>query len=1049
MTAIIKFVPQIPTKYIDTCDNIFNFDTINKSLIAFFSGRDTPIMINDISTIEKLAKNLYPFYFTHITQKDDIYDFSIIKNIELDIPYKYILDITVYCNEKIFVNAQIESWEYTQSSHTNYITCVITLDGNETTKTFDLIKKKYVAPAGDKLVTKSDDLEQLISEIDLNVRELFDESYPYNVIFSKDTDKNNFTIKYQNDAHRFNWKMTRRIDLNDINFNDDKKYGCFSAEQDGNILECMFEDIDFVATISMCGRLSHFDYTNICTFTETFNIICEFMCVTYNGTDVTFLSQLFCLGFDEKNVTVPKLSDIYRCSIYFTSDFNESTRKGFTIIIEQGDHCLTISTIKDNINMYHYVSRIFSYDIISAEPVKKVVFNIFFSTMASNNSVMQSECFKFTTINFGQIFNLKLMYLQMQVSDFDTECCVRKQIYDDGEIVFDGLITYVKEHSDVYISLAYHSTTNYEFICNNEKIPGWGEYSYGSIPTNCTNKKAEIFINNCKPDAVARCQNIFNVPDFVINKDIDLCIAYIDTQFNKFCLKQNNIILIYGKENKLIAKKIELDVGFEITVFDANTAATIYTGYYRFHENDLTCNEKFYYGKYLIYYSTIATRGEHLSKTTTIFKNDIQIFSRFNIIIKDGEMQNNNIQVIDEMTDADKLYLKYDGCEIPTVGEFYKIELNDLVQNTMMMYEEIWDESINLVGAENTSIDNIVSFDKKFSFEIRHTLVARECGNGPITAKKTVVTNKDDKGNTINIRQHNYDSRGHSKNKKIIDASNKYIVKSHSQKEVYDGHVGYKAARTKDYKMCIVKLFVPGEAKVAWEPRYNKYRTNLATVISIRTVTCVNNKFYYENDLLIEECIICKNSLATHLSFPCRHKLCNNCWDIALEKWNKCLLCSSKVRSVEKIDIEFSADMLEKVQTNKILQSDNTVRKAYSFIHTNDFVYKLGESIMENNFDGNLDKTCLPGIHYHSEDSDAFKWFEYMDIPEQIQLPEMQIGESLIDHVTDQVCDSVDTFDMQTLKKRNVALNIQDSDSSEEYDPKKPPQIKIGKKKID
>uniref|UniRef100_A0A6C0CB48 Uncharacterized protein n=1 Tax=viral metagenome TaxID=1070528 RepID=A0A6C0CB48_9ZZZZ len=95
-----------------------------------------------------------------------------------------------------------------------------------------------------------------------------------------------------------------------------------------------------------------------------------------------------------------------------------------------------------------------------------------------------------------------------------------------------------------------------------------------------------------------------------------------------------------------------------------------------------------------------------------------------------------------------------------------------------------------------------------------------------------------------------------------------------------------------------------------------------------------------------------------------------------------------------------------------------------------------------------------------------------MDIPDELQVIQpVQIGDSITDHIcdsvdtfdlqviqstqivesiTDHVCDSVDAFDLQTLTRRNVSLNIQDTESSsEEYDPKKPPQIKMDKRKVD
>jgi len=647
------------------------------------------------------------------------------------------------------------------------------------------------------------------------------------------------------------------------------------------------------------------------------------------------------------------------------------------------------------------------------------------------------------------------MYLEMHIREHGDECCARKQIYDDGEIVFDGLITYTDVVSDKQTSNMYDSPLGYEFILNNEKIPVPGEYTYGCIPANCINKKAEIFINNCKPNAKERGQNIFNVPDFVLNKEEDWCIAYVGCQFNKFCVRQDGTTLVYNKYNKLIAKIIKSTEMEEKIIFDANTAKIIHKSIQTLKSDRFVFDEFFYYGPYQIRIIYIVVLNAHTSTTRVITKDGVDIFCC--VVDKNDDALENIFENIfaDIMTDDDKLYLKFDGSKFPSMTDFYETKYSDAVQNVMMMYEEIWDEAIFL-GRERTVVENIISADIKFNFEIRHTSLIREHGNIHGDAKRTVVTGRNDKGNINTIHQHNYDSRGHSKNRKLIDANNKYTVKSHSQKETYDGHVGYKAARTIDDQMCVVKLYVPGEAKVAWEPTRNKYRTNFATVIDIKIVTCVNDTFYYENDLLVEECPVCKDSFATHMSFPCHHKLCFNCWRDVLNKGNKCLMCSSKVVRIAKIDIDFNEYILEEIQNNDIVRQNNTVREAYSFIHTNKFVYRLGDSVIENNFDGDLDKTCVPGIHYHDNDDDVFKWFEYMDIPKKLQVTQqspMQIGDALSDRVTDAICDGVETFDLQSLKKRNIpqSFNIQDNDSSseEEYDPKKVPQIKPDKHKIE
>uniref|UniRef100_A0A6C0CA72 RING-type domain-containing protein n=1 Tax=viral metagenome TaxID=1070528 RepID=A0A6C0CA72_9ZZZZ len=958
MTSIIKRAPQILKENIDTYDNHFDIDTydnhfdidtydnhfdiekMNKSFISFFTKRDEPITPNDICSIEKIARSLYPYYFIQTSHKNDMYELSIIKNIELYIPYKYALDVTMYCNNKIYINVCNSQLIYTQNSCGDYVHCVITIDGKKgTIRVFDTVKNKYIVDNFGKLITKYDELEQISEKIDVDVRKLFDHLFPYNI--SLTISEHVFRIGYTNDRN-LNWKMIWTSQINDEDFYDGKKYGCFSAEYCENAISCMFESVDIDHAIAVCAKLSHFDYENICTFFKTFNIEKDFMCVTYKGSNSAYLTGLCSIFFDEKDIKIPNLKDKYECEIYF----NNTSKKDHTVLITHDGYTLTINTVKLGINIYHFRKTDLQLEFISSESVSKVISQFFSLTLSD----LHAQCYEFKIIRFEEILGLKLMYLQVNISD--EESCVRKQIYDDGEIVFDGLVTYVSDENE-FVDRGYHSNNNYEFILNHEEIPCWREYSYGCVPDRCRQKRTELLVNNCKTDAVARSQNIFNVPDFVINKNVELCNAYIACHFNKFCIKQGAITWVYGQENKLIAKKTKDE---EIIVFDAMTQKILYVRTLKQQEGISVLDTTFYYGSYSLYCCMIH-QSERMLEINAIFKNGIAIFSHLKLI---KGFQSNGQVTINIMNDDDKLLLKFDGSKNIDVTDFYKIELSDTIQSTMMLYEEIWDVEIDLVGTKLD--DELQSFDGKIQYEFTHVLSPRMHGNAHRAVARTIVTGRNDK-NTNSINQYNFDHRGHLKNRKILDESNKYIVKSHSQKDKYDGHIGYKAARSVDGKMCIVKLYVPGEAKVAWEPKHNKYRTNLATVVSIKAVSRVNNRFYYENDLLVERCPVCMIVVADHLALPCRHKMCCECWQKASKKKGKCWMCSSEIVKIEKIDLDFDPEKLEQILSNDVIQPDNMLREAYSFIHTNNFVYRLGQHVIENNFDGNLDKVCLAGIH--------------------------------------------------------------------------------------
>lgn len=43
-------------------------------------------MFDDICTIEKIVRSLHPYHFVNVSQKNDVYELSVVKNIKFDIP---------------------------------------------------------------------------------------------------------------------------------------------------------------------------------------------------------------------------------------------------------------------------------------------------------------------------------------------------------------------------------------------------------------------------------------------------------------------------------------------------------------------------------------------------------------------------------------------------------------------------------------------------------------------------------------------------------------------------------------------------------------------------------------------------------------------------------------------------------------------------------------------------------------------------------------------------------------------------------------------------
>jgi hypothetical protein len=60
--------------------------------------------------------------------------------------------------------------------------------------------------------------------------------------------------------------------------------------------------------------------------------------------------------------------------------------------------------------------------------------------------------------------------------------------------------------------------------------------------------------------------------------------------------------------------------------------------------------------------------------------------------------------------------------------------------------------------------------------------------------------------------------------------------------------------------------------------------------------------------------------------------------------------------------------------------------KANSAIYCSDFEYKIGETIIIENFDITEYQKCYSGIHFHSTINDVYAWLEFIDIPDELKI---------------------------------------------------------------
>lgn len=1002
MTETTECGQCILPKIIVPNDNFFDIETVNQTFINMFDKKYIPILPCDMPAIEKISKLLHPFYVAHVTNESGIYNFTLIKNGHA--PCDYVVDIIMYANQKIFINAKVVApgfcWEYTQNTYNNIIRQVSTLNGHDTVRVYDTAKGEYL-PDAKYIIAGPKDLRRIPQSMH-NLGNMLSLSYPYVIGYCANW--NAEAIEYCNDIDGVSWKM---IHAREIGY----PYCCFELTKNDEKLSCMFKSTDLQHTISECQKLCTINFSAILIE----HTIEKYESITYAGSDVTFLSNVFAVFFGENNVSLTYLEGKYEFELHFVSDENDALEKGYTVEIEYEKMRVAVSTTFDRFHVYNFCSPGYSYKIITSDPISDVLYKLF-----SIDAQLMSVACGNEHIRFDKILNIDIVYISVH-HFLDDKTTIRKQIYDMGDIVFDGIVTCTPRGT--FVSNTYTSPNNYEHLLNGEKIPAFGTYSHSSL-NKCSDVIKKILVNKCKPNAVARGQNIFNVPDFVINQDDYMCKEYIDLNYNKLCICRDGVTLIYGKDNTLIA---ESEVGRYHIAYDFKTGEKLSVQTFSHTDEGLQIQEHVLHRGYELF-RNVEYRDGHLNAVFSIFKESREIYC--------------GIAMVESANPADILKLYSSEQNSHVLRDFSSKEDSDAVarlntelscytkqvgvSDIQMHYEGIVNcfESLSEERIEETIIH-----DEQNSFKFLHILLPKNIdGKG---AEKTVVTHTNEKGSAVNFHQHNYDINGHYRNRKMINSANQFVVKSNLQKNIYEGHVGYKAARTSENKKCVVKLYVSGDSKIAWEPISDKYRTNFATVMSIKLIKERHGKFYLERDLLPEECPICRDAIATHVSIPCRHKFCSKCWERKFCDDKKCYLCRGDVTSVMALNIDVYDGMLGEIRKNGIVYQDTFIPEAYSFIHTGTFVYRAGDPVIETQFDGNLDKTCLPGIHYHENLEDVFKWFEYMDIPAELRVAERTVtpGTSILDAIID--------TDV-SLKKRKVpkkSLNIQDSSSSEDVVP--------------
>ncbi|CAH6420442.1 Hypothetical protein UVM_LOCUS150 [uncultured virus] len=165
------------------------------------------------------------------------------------------------------------------------------------------------------------------------------------------------------------------------------------------------------------------------------------------------------------------------------------------------------------------------------------------------------------------------------------------------------------------------------------------------------------------------------------------------------------------------------------------------------------------------------------------------------------------------------------------------------------------------------------------------------------------------------------------------------VATEEAQKKKNDGgRIGYKAAKTLDGKPCIVKLWIPEDSLVAASrdgSMYHKMRASKAVPQAIWTYDWIYEFAGSE--------MMSAGDSASYFD-P--------------------VISSSSTASTSSVP----------AVRNKLIQYREPRSEARAFIHASDFRYKVGEAIEIPDFRPDLNEVCVPGIHFHAAQEEAFNW---------------------------------------------------------------------------
>lgn len=628
---------------------------------------------------------------------------------------------------------------------------------------------------------------------------------------------------------------------------------------------------------------------------------------------------------DKYNFVYDKVTDIYSYYDYKTENINVNF-----IIIDS----FYISNIYIKFAEYEFKSyEVFLNVNNNLIFIKNINYNkniLIYSNF--NNSIIDIEYRNHSTDNIfrnlkNSIFNNMNSLIKLYNPDYEE---TKSFAYYKSEIG-EKFIPYNSNHiyifnDDLYIN---NNSNLYLYINNNsDMLFGLFIHKYKNLNINSDNKYDLEYLYKYLPN-----------DGYIIDHN-----------------KENNIIKknIYIKSGKIFESEIFVDklthkinkLNNQFKFCDKNIFQSTQIPYFIF---DNSC---YNYSNLLTAY-TISTIDEYNYTINILDKNSHPIQYKY-MIDNNGNIFKKNI-------------IQINNSKINNISQFcYSGIFNDINEN-IELYEKCYNNiKYNYIFDDNYLESKFDIFNKEFLFQNRNNIYnfILNCGTSNSKQVNNIAIVVENGSNTHDISKIILKKDG---NVEIIrtNNSNQLIIKSATRNR-FEGNIGYKFAVSGNIP-CVVTLEIPDDSEVVFDHYHNKFRCNKCVVKDIQPIKEKNVK---EIDNTCGVCMIEKPNI---MFCPCNHVACSYCVASFESKYNNCYICQEKINSYSILSHDLITDKM-------------CIEKANSAIYCSDFEYKIGETIVIENFHITEYRKCFAGIHFHSTINDVYAWLEFIDIPDELKI---------------------------------------------------------------